>query len=117
MADRRRRECAGGAASWGAAVSNRPAAAPRRRISVMRYKMGVVGLGVMGANLARNIESKGFPVAGYDLDAAKAKAFPLASAGTPEQLMAMLERPRRVLVMVPAGAPVDSVITHLRPHL
>ncbi len=83
----------------------------------MTYKMGVVGLGVMGANLARNIESKGFPVAGYDLDAAKAKAFPLASAGTPEQLMAMLERPRRVLVMVPAGPPVDSVITHLRPYL
>ena len=35
----------------------------------MNYKIGVVGLGVMGANLARNIESKGFPVAGYDLDA------------------------------------------------
>jgi len=71
----------------------------------------------MGANLARNVESKGFPVAGYDLDAAKVKAFPLAAAAAPEQLMAMLERPRRVLVMVPAGAPVDSVITHLRPHL
>jgi 6-phosphogluconate dehydrogenase len=83
----------------------------------MTYKMGVVGLGVMGANLARNIESKGFPVAGYDLDAAKAKAFPLASAETSDQLMAMLERPRRVLVMVPAGPPVDSVIAHLRPHL
>ena len=37
--------------------------------------MGVVGLGVMGANLARNIESRGFPVVGYDLDAAKAQAF------------------------------------------
>ena len=37
--------------------------------------MGVVGLGVMGANLARNIESRGFPVAGYDLDAAKTQAF------------------------------------------
>jgi 6-phosphogluconate dehydrogenase len=83
----------------------------------MTYKMGVVGLGVMGANLGRNIESKGFPVAGYDLDAAKAKAFPLATAATPEQLMAMLERPRRVLMMVPAGPPVDSVIAHLRPHL
>ena len=83
----------------------------------MTHNIGVVGLGVMGANLARNIESKGFPVAGYDLDAAKTKAFPLASAATPEQLMKILERPRRVLVMVPAGAPVDSVIDHLRPHL
>ena len=83
----------------------------------MTQKIGVVGLGVMGANLARNIESKGFPVAGFDLDAAKIKAFPLATATTPEQLMKMLERPRRVLVMVPAGKPVDSVIEHLRPHL
>ncbi len=39
----------------------------------MTCKMGVVGLGVMGANLARNIESRGFPVAGYDLDAAKTR--------------------------------------------
>jgi 6-phosphogluconate dehydrogenase len=83
----------------------------------MTQKIGVVGLGVMGANLARNIESKGFPVAGFDLDAAKTKAFPLATATTPEQLMKMLERPRRILVMVPAGKPVDSVIEHLRPHL
>ncbi len=83
----------------------------------MTQKIGVVGLGVMGANLARNIESKGFPVAGFDLDEAKTKAFPLVTATTPEQLMKMLERPRRVLVMVPAGKPVDSVIEHLRPHL
>jgi 6-phosphogluconate dehydrogenase len=89
------------------------------------YKIGVVGLGVMGANLARNIASKGFPVAGYDLDAAKTQAFAagqasgsgIGSAAAPDKLMAMLERPRRVLMMVPAGAPVDSVIAHLRPHL
>ena len=41
----------------------------------MTYKMGVVGLGVMGASLARNIESKGFPVVGYDLDTKKTQAF------------------------------------------
>ena len=89
------------------------------------YKIGVVGLGVMGANLARNIASKGFPVAGYDLDAAKTRAFAagqsqdsgLASADAPDRLMAVLERPRRVLMMVPAGPAVDSVIEHLRPHL
>ena len=91
----------------------------------MTYKIGVVGLGVMGANLARNIGSKGFPVAGYDLDAAKTQAFAaghssgsgIGSADGPDRLMAVLERPRRVLMMVPAGAPVDSVIGHLRPHL
>jgi 6-phosphogluconate dehydrogenase len=89
------------------------------------YKIGVVGLGVMGANLARNIASKGFPVAGYDLNAEKTRAFAagepigsnIGSADAPEKLMAVLERPRRVLMMVPAGAPVDSVIAHLRPHL
>ena len=89
------------------------------------YKIGVVGLGVMGANLARNIASRGFPVAGYDLDAGKTRAFAaghpegsgIGSADAPDRLMAILERPRRVLMMVPAGAAVDSVIAHLRPHL
>jgi 6-phosphogluconate dehydrogenase len=88
------------------------------------YKMGVVGLGVMGANLARNMESKGFPVAGYDLDAKKMRAFldgpargtAITGVDTPEKLMAALERPRRILAMVPAGPPVDSVIAHLTPH-
>jgi 6-phosphogluconate dehydrogenase len=91
----------------------------------MQYKMGVVGLGVMGASLARNIESKGFPVVGYDLDAKKTSAFlqgpargkAIIGVERPEALMEALERPRRVLMMVPAGAPVDSVISHLRPHL
>ena len=91
----------------------------------MTYKMGVVGLGVMGASLARNIESRGFPVAGYDLDAKKTDAFiegpakgkHIVGVDRPERLMEVLERPRRVLMMVPAGAPVDSVIAHLKPHL
>jgi 6-phosphogluconate dehydrogenase len=91
----------------------------------MTYKMGVVGLGVMGASLARNIESKGFPVVGYDLDAAKMKAFlegpakgkAIGGVDRPEALMEALERPRRILTMVPAGKAVDSVIAHLRPHL
>jgi 6-phosphogluconate dehydrogenase len=90
----------------------------------MTYKIGVVGLGVMGANLARNIASRGFAVAGYDLDRVKTQAFVegqhdsgIGGAGSPGELMAVLERPRRVLMMVPAGPPVDSVIAHLRPHL
>ncbi len=90
----------------------------------MKYKMGVVGLGVMGANLARNIESKGFPVVGYDTDSAKAQAFLKVAAGAqvgteahPEAFIAAIERPRRVLVMVPAGPAVDSVIALLRPLL
>jgi 6-phosphogluconate dehydrogenase len=91
----------------------------------VKYAMGVVGLGVMGANLARNAVSKGFPVVGYDLDPAKTQAFvtgpgkgeSLAGADEPSRLMDMLERPRRILTMVPAGKAVDSVIAHLKPHL
>ena len=91
----------------------------------MAYKIGVVGLGVMGANLALNMERNGFPVAGYDLDTAKARAFldgpakgkKIIRVETPAALMEALERPRRILIMVPAGAAVDSAIAHLRPHL
>ena len=91
----------------------------------MKYKMGVVGLGVMGHNLALNMERNGFPVAGFDLDAAKTKAFlegPAAGKAvigvdSPAALMDSLEKPRRVLMMVPAGSPVDSAISHLKQHM
>jgi 6-phosphogluconate dehydrogenase len=91
----------------------------------MNYKIGVVGLGVMGHNLALNMERNGFPVAGYDLDAAKTKAFlegpasgkQIIGVDSPEALMAALEKPRRVLMMVPAGAPVDSAVAHLKSHM
>jgi len=91
----------------------------------MESKMGVVGLGVMGANLALNMERNGFPVVGYDLDAEKTKAFlegpardkKVAAADSPAALMKALEKPRRILIMVPAGPPVDSAIAHLKPHL
>ena len=91
----------------------------------MEYKMGVVGLGVMGANLARNMERNGFPVAGYDLDHDKTRAFlegpakgqKIVGADSPAALMKILEKPRRILIMVPAGPAVDSAIAHLKPHL
>jgi 6-phosphogluconate dehydrogenase len=80
---------------------------------MMQYRIGVVGLGVMGHNLALNMERHGFPVAGYDLDTARMRAFldgpaagrAITGAGSPSELMALLERPRRILIMVPAGAP------------
>ncbi len=91
----------------------------------MTYKIGIVGLGVMGHNLALNMERNGFPVAGYDLDAAKTKVFlegpgkgkNIIGVNSPAELMAVLEKPRRILLMVPAGTPVDSAIAHLKPHL
>ncbi|MBE3099323.1 MAG: NADP-dependent phosphogluconate dehydrogenase [Planctomycetes bacterium] len=91
----------------------------------MKSDIGVVGLGVMGSNLALNMERHGFRVAGYDLDAARAAAFVNGAAAgkridladSPVALMEMLQKPRRVLLMVPAGAAVDSAIAHLKGHL
>ena len=91
----------------------------------MSSDIGVIGLGVMGSNLALNMERNGFRVAGYDRDAAKAAAWaagPAAgkrveTAPSPETFLAGLTRPRRVLLMVPAGAPVDGAIADLKPHL
>ena len=91
----------------------------------MQYKIGMVGLGVMGKNLALNMERNGFPVAGYDLDPAKTRAFAegegsgrqLLGVESPEALMAVLEKPRRIVLMVPAGAPVDAALQHIKPAL
>jgi 6-phosphogluconate dehydrogenase len=82
----------------------------------MNYKIGIVGLGVMGHNLALNMERNGFPVAGYDLDATKTKTFlkgpgagkQIIGVDSPAALMAFLEKPRLILLMVPAGAPVST---------
>ena len=86
--------------------------------------VAVVGLGVMGANLARNFASRGLAVAGYDrsVEAARAVAAAhpdagLAVAATLAELVAGLERPRRIVVLVPAGAPVDAVLDALDPLL
>ena len=62
-------------------------------------EIGLVGLGVMGANLARNVESRGFPVAGYDLDAAKmdsflagpAKGKSIIGVNTPEPILRVMQ--------------------------
>jgi 6-phosphogluconate dehydrogenase len=87
--------------------------------------IGVIGLGVMGHNLALNMERNGFPVAGYDLEFTRTQAFLNGAAAGKNiigvdslaALAAALEKPRRILVMVPAGAPVDSVIAQMKPHL
>lgn len=91
----------------------------------MNYKIGMVGLGVMGRNLALNIERHGFSVAGYDLDPAKIQAFTqgegqgkaLLGVESLSALCAALERPRRIILLVPAGAAVDEAVSQLKPHL
>ena len=89
-----------------------------------KQNFGIVGLGVMGENLALNIESRGYSVVGFDLDGKKVDSFVARTQGkravaarTAAELVANLETPRRILMMVPAGKPVDAVIADLRPHL
>jgi 6-phosphogluconate dehydrogenase len=86
---------------------------------------GVIGLEVMGRNIALNIERNGFPIAVYNRTYAKtedflnrlAKGKQAKGAEKIEDFVQQLERPRRILIMVKAGGPVDAVIAELRPLL
>src|SRR5277367_4818665 len=86
---------------------------------------GIIGLEVMGRNIALNIERNGFPIAVYNRTFAKTEDFlnrlakgKNAKGGQTEaDFVQLLERPRRILIMVKAGAPVDGVIDQLKPHL
>jgi 6-phosphogluconate dehydrogenase len=89
-----------------------------------RYEIGMVGLGVMGRNLVLNMADHGCAVAGYDKDQTKVEALRKESAernirGAANILdfIALLRQPRAIMMLVPAGAPVDSVIKDLLPHL
>ncbi len=86
--------------------------------------IGIIGLGVMGQMLALNMERNGQIVAGFDLDEAKVAAFEnehpgkrLIGCPTVEAFLATLQRPRRILMMVPSGKPVDAVIGSLKETL
>ncbi len=91
----------------------------------MAQSFGVIGLAVMGENLALNVERNGFPVAVYNRSREKTDRFMAERAGgknikaaySLEEFVQSLERPRRILVMVKAGAPVDAVIEQLKPLL
>ena len=91
----------------------------------MNADIGLVGLAVMGENLVLNMESKGFRVAVYNRTVEKVDRF-LAGRGAGknivgchsiEALCATLERPRKVMMLVKAGSPVDELIEQLLPHL
>jgi 6-phosphogluconate dehydrogenase len=86
--------------------------------------LGMVGLGVIGRNLLLNMADHGFPVAGYDRDLAKVEELRLGTehrhiqaAETTQVLVGMLTRPRTVMMLVPAGPPVDAVIHDVLPYL
>ncbi len=91
----------------------------------MAQSFGVIGLAVMGENLALNVERNGFPVSVYNRSREKTDAFMeqraqgknVVATYTIEEFVASLERPRKILIMVKAGAPVDAVIDQLTPLL
>lgn len=90
-----------------------------------KYGYGMVGLGVMGRNLLYNIADNGFSIAGFDLDENKVKELQdLATSemkvkGTVslEDFVSSLESPRKIILMVPAGKPVDAVLESITPLL
>jgi 6-phosphogluconate dehydrogenase len=92
---------------------------------MQKADIGLVGLAVMGENLVLNMESHGFTVAVYNRTTSKVDDFvngkgagrKIVGAHSLEALCAGLERPRRVMLMVKAGAAVDRVIESLIPHL
>jgi glucose-6-phosphate 1-dehydrogenase len=80
---------------------------------IARLEIGIIGLGKMGANIARNLIDHRWRVVGWNRTASVAKemeAEGLESADTLRELVAELKAPRTVWLMVPAGAPVDEVI-------
>jgi len=87
--------------------------------------IGLIGLAVMGENLVLNMESKGFTVAVYNRTTEKVDKFingrgagkNFIGCHTIEELTANLERPRKVMMLVKAGQPVDDLIEKIIPHL
>ncbi len=85
--------------------------------------IGMIGLSVMGSNLARNMVSKGFAVSCYDWDESLRKRFAegftagFVHADTLQQFVESIERPRKIMMMIKAGSPVDSVLKELVPLL
>lgn len=89
-----------------------------------KQQIGVIGLAVMGKNLALNIESRGFTVSVYNRSREKtdelvkeAQGKKLVGTYSFEEFVNSLETPRRILIMVKAGKPVDDTIEQLKPYL
>ncbi|MAZ27271.1 MAG: phosphogluconate dehydrogenase (NADP(+)-dependent, decarboxylating) [Cytophagaceae bacterium] len=89
------------------------------------YDFGLIGLGVMGRNFILNVADNGFSAYGYDLDKEKVDA--LKAEGSKEHVVdastdietfvLALAKPRKIMLLVPAGKIVDAVIENLLPHL
>src|SRR4051812_49101599 len=89
-----------------------------------QYDYGMIGLGTMGRNLVLNLCDHGYSVAGFDLDAAKVEALKnegkdkkVFGAENLQQFIDALKSPKTIMLLVPAGDPVDKVITGLKTLL
>ncbi len=90
-----------------------------------KYDIGLIGLAVMGENLVLNMAGKGFTVAVYNRTVSKVDEFlerhadqaAIGGAHSMAELAAMLATPRKIMLMVKAGKPVDGMIEDLLPHL
>ncbi len=89
------------------------------------YEFGLVGLGVMGRNFILNVAENGFSAQGYDLMPEKAEALreegvsigKIAATSDLNEFVSSLSRPRKIMLLVPAGKIVDQVIEDLLPKL
>lgn len=89
-----------------------------------KQQIGVIGLAVMGKNLAWNIESRGYSVSVFNRSREKTDEMLQESEGknvvgtySIEEFVQSLETPRKILLMVKAGGPTDATIEQLKPHL
>jgi 6-phosphogluconate dehydrogenase len=94
-------------------------------MSMKKADIGLIGLAVMGENLVVNMESKGFTVAVYnrtvsrvtDFVEGRARGKNIIGTYSLEELVGSLKKPRKVMLMVKAGQPVDDFIEALLPAL
>ncbi|HEY9675396.1 MAG TPA: NADP-dependent phosphogluconate dehydrogenase [Waterburya sp.] len=98
---------------------------PDEKARTTYQQFGVIGLAVMGENLALNVERNGFSVAVYNRTAETTDTFiaeraqdkNIEAAYSIKEFVRSLERPRKILLMIKAGKPVDAVIGQLKPFL
>jgi 6-phosphogluconate dehydrogenase len=90
-----------------------------------KQQIGVIGLAVMGKNLALNIESRGYSVSVFNRSYEKTEEFlkneaegkNFVGVNSIEEFVQSLEKPRKILLMVKAGVPTDATIDSLKPYL
>jgi len=91
---------------------------------MQKAKIGLIGLGTMGANLARNIANNGFPIVVFNRTKEKTEKFikehkneNISAEFEIKKFIEKIELPRKIIIMVKAGKPVDSVISQITPFL